>query len=247
MEYEQLSIFNIGKQQLRITKPIRLIELFAGIGAQARALELMGVPHEKYRIVEFDKYAVASYNAIHGTNFTTSDITQVHANDLGVVETDKYCYLMFYSFPCQDISNAGKMRGFEKGGGTRSGLLWEVERLLTEMTELPQILVMENVPGVCGKKNFDNFKLWLDFLEGLGYANYYEIINTKDFGIPQNRQRCFCVSCCADYEYKFPSGCELKYRLADYLEDEGVDEKYYLSDDAVSGLVRALDRPINPR
>ena len=244
---EQLSLFNIGKQPLQITKPIRLIEAFSGIGAQARALELMGVPFEHYRAVEFDKYAMASYNAIHGTNFVTSDITQIHASDLAVTETDKYTYILTYSFPCQDISNAGKMRGFAKGSGTRSGLLWEVERLLTEMTELPQILVMENVPGVCGKKNMEHFQMWLDFLDGLGYANYYKIINTKDYGIPQNRQRCFCISCNSDYEFKFAEGCELKYRLADYLEDEGVDEKYYLSDQAVEGLVKALDRPTNPR
>lgn len=129
---QQISMFD-GTEPLRITKPIRLIELFAGIGAQARALELLGVHFEHYRICEFDKYAVASYNAVHGTNFGTSDITKIHAEDLGIVDTDKYTYIMTYSFPCTDLSNAGKMKGMGRGSGTRSGLLWEVERLLDEL------------------------------------------------------------------------------------------------------------------
>lgn len=123
----QTSFFE-GQSPLKITKPIRLIECFAGIGAQAKALENLGVQFEHYRICEFDKYAVKSYNAIHGTNFETSDITQIHAEDLGVVDTDRYTYIMTYSFPCQDLSGAGKGRGMSKSENTRSGLLWEVER-----------------------------------------------------------------------------------------------------------------------
>jgi DNA (cytosine-5)-methyltransferase 1 len=116
----------------KIDKPIRLIELFAGIGAQAKALEMFGVKFEHHRICEFDKYAVASYNAIHGTHFQPTDIRDLRWRDLGVTDTDKYCYILTYSFPCQDLSVAGKQRGMIKGSGTRSGLLWEVERLLTE-------------------------------------------------------------------------------------------------------------------
>lgn len=116
----------------KIDKPIRLIELFAGIGAQAKALEMLGVKFEHHRICEFDKYAVASYNAIHGTHFQPTDIRDLRWRDLGVTDTDKYCYILTYSFPCQDLSVAGKQRGMIKGSGTRSGLLWEVERLLTE-------------------------------------------------------------------------------------------------------------------
>lgn len=106
----QMSIFD-GENPLKINKPIRLIELFAGIGAQEKALENLGANFEHYRICEFDKYAVASYNAVHGTEFTTSDITKIHANDLGIVETDKYEYIMTYSFPCTDLSKAGKQHG----------------------------------------------------------------------------------------------------------------------------------------
>jgi len=239
---EQLSIFEVARQPLKITKKIRLIEMFAGIGAQAKALEnLLGKDgFEHYRACEIDKYAMQCYNAIHGTDFQTSDITQIHAKDLGVVDTDLYTYILTYSFPCQDISNAGKMRGYDKGSGTRSGLLWEVERLLTECTELPQILLMENVPGVCGSKNLANFQSWCDFLESLGYANYWQIINAKDYGIPQNRKRCFMVSCSKDYSFKFAGGEPLKYRLCDYLEPD-VEEKYYLSEQAVEGLTRQLE------
>lgn len=135
------------------TKPIRLIELFGGIGSQAMALTNLGVTFEHYRLVEWDKYPVASYNAIHGTNFSPSDITKLHGEDLGIVDIDKYTYLLTYSFPCQDLSLAGKQRGMTKDGGTRSGLLWEVERLLNETDNLPQLMLMENVPQVHAKKN----------------------------------------------------------------------------------------------
>lgn len=116
-------------------KPIRLIELFAGYGSQALALKRLGVEFESYRVVEFDKYAVRSYNAIHDTNFSVTDIRDVKGADLGIVETDKYNYCMTYSFPCTDLSVAGAQKGMTKGSGTRSGLLWEVERILRELNE----------------------------------------------------------------------------------------------------------------
>ncbi len=215
--------------KLVIDKPIRLIELFAGIGSQAKALKLLNANFEHYRICEFDKYAIKSYNAIHGTNFETSDITKITAEDLGIVDTDKYCYIMTYSFPCQDLSLAGKQKGMAKGEGTRSGLLWEVERLLNECTELPQILLMENVTQVHGKKNIDHFNEWIAFLESKGYKNYWKDLNAKNFCIPQNRNRTFMVSVLGDYTYEFPQEFPLKKRLKDMLEDS-VDEKFYLSD-----------------
>lgn len=165
-----------------------------GIGAQAKALENLRVPFEHYRVCEIDKYAVQSYNAIHNTNFSTTDITQIHATDLGITDTDRYCYIMTYSFPCQDLSNAGLQKGMKKGSGTRSGLLWEVERLLRECKELPQILLMENVPAVHGTKNKADFDKWLDCLKELGYKNFWQDLNAKNYGIPQNRQRCFMLS-----------------------------------------------------
>lgn len=200
---EQMSFYD-GDNPLKITKPIRLIELFAGIGAQAKALENLGVPFEHYRICEWDKYAVKSYNAVHGTNFATSDICKTHAEDLNVVDTDKYCYIMTYSFPCTDLSSAGKQQGMSRDSGTRSGLLWEVERLLKEMDELPQILLMENVPEVVSDKNIHDFAEWIAFLDTLGYTSKYEILNAKDYGIPQNRERCYMVSWLGNFFYMYP-------------------------------------------
>ena len=120
----------------------------------------------------------------------------------------------------------------ERDSGTRSGLLWEVERLLKETKELPDVLIMENVPQVLKANGWYE---WCEFLENLGYNNYAEVINAKRFGIPQNRERCFMVSILGDYSYNFPKGFELKYRLKDLLE-ENVDEKYYLSDKMISYL-----------
>lgn len=234
-DFYQFSVFDIFSEPLKIDKPIRLIELFAGIGSQAKALERIGADFEHYRVCEFDKYAIKSYNAIHGTDFETSDITQIMADDLGIVDTDKYCYIMTYSFPCQDLSLAGKQKGMAKGDNTRSGLLWEVERLLNECNELPQILLMENVTQVHGKKNKEHFDEWIDFLESKGYSNYWKDLNAKNFGIPQNRNRTFMVSVLGDYTYEFPKEFPLKLRLKDMLEDS-VDEKFYLSDVAINRL-----------
>lgn len=220
--------FDSLKPEYKITKPIRLIELFAGIGAQAKALENLGVDFEHYRICEFDKYAVKSYNAIHGTDFATSDITKIGGVDLGIVNTDKYCYIMTYSFPCQDLSICGKQKGMSKGGNTRSGLLWEVERLLNEVDNLPDILVMENVIQVHSEKNRADFNKWILFLENKGYSNYYADLNSKNYGVAQNRNRCFMVSILGDYNYEFPAPVRLDKTMSDYL-DETVDEKYFLS------------------
>lgn len=238
----QWSLFD-GANPLKVTKPLRLIELFAGIGAQAKALENLGVKFEHYRICEFDKYAVASYNAVHGTEFTTSDITKIHAADLGIVETDKYEYIMTYSFPCTDLSKAGKQQGMSRESGTRSGLLWEVERLLKEAKELPQILLMENVPDVISEKNSADFFAWCRFLEDLGYTNKYAILNAKDFGVPQNRERCFMLSWLGDFHYDFPQAKPLTVRLKDVLEPS-VDEKYYLSEKTIKYFIQHTQESI---
>lgn len=124
-----------------------------------------------------------------------------------------------------------------KGSGTRSGLLWEVERLLDECAELPQVLLMENVPQVIGKKNIKDFQSWRSKLESLGYSNYVQLLNSKDYGIPQNRNRCFMVSLLGQYHYTFPKKKPLKLKLKDMLEDK-VDEKYYLSDTIIKGFIK---------
>jgi len=233
---EQIDLFSYSMPRFKIDKPIRLIELFAGIGSQAKALENLGVPFEHWFVSEIDKYAIASYNAIHGTNFETSDIQKIHAADLKIAERESYCYILTYSFPCQDLSLAGNQKGMTKGSGTRSGLLWEVERLLDECEELPQVLLMENVPQVIGKKNIKDFQSWRSKLESLGYSNYVQLLNAKDYGIPQNRNRCFMVSILGQYHYTFPKKQKLKLKLKDMLEDN-VNEKYYLSDEVIKNFV----------
>ena len=216
----QLSIFDLTMPEVRMDKPIRLIELFAGVGSQAMALRDLGADFEHYRAVEFDHFAMASYNAIHGTHFETTDIRDLH----GIVEKDRFTYLLTYSFPCQDLSVAGKGAGMKKGSGTRSGLLWEVERLLSETKELPDILLMENVPQVIGQNNIKDFHMWQDFLVGKGYTNYVQILNAKDYGVAQNRERCFMVSILGEYNYHFPEPILLEKTISDYLEDD-VDER----------------------
>ena len=137
---------------------------------------------------------------------------------------------MTYSFPCQDLSVAGHQKGMKKGSGTRSGLLWEVERILDECKgNLPQVLLMENVPMVIAEKNIEDFYDWRGKLESLGYSNYVQILNAKDYGIPQNRARCFMVSILGEYSYEFPQKKPLEYMLKDFLEDK-VDEKFYLTE-----------------
>ncbi len=235
----------------KINKKIRLIELFGGIGSQAMALRDIGADFEYYRLVEFDKYAVQAYNAIHNTQHTTHDIRQTHAADLGIVETDKYCYLMTYSFPCTDLSVAGKMQGMSKtdwqnGNATRSGLLWEVERILKECDELPQVLLMENVPQVHAEQNRADFESWLNFLRGKGYHNFYKDLNAKDYGIPQNRNRCFCVSILSPVfiKYDFPEPVKLKSFMKDYIETS-VDSKYFLNTKKAELLIGQLEEKLN--
>lgn len=235
---EQLDLFSLSLPKFKIDKPIRLIELFAGIGSQAKALENLGADFTRWRVVEWDRFAMASYNAVHGTSFETSDITKIHADDLGIAERESYCYIMTYSFPCQDISGAGRMAGFSKGSGTRSGLLWEVERLLDECEgNLPQVLLLENVPLILSKKNLPDFHLWENKLQSLGYSNYVQLLNSKDYGIPQNRNRCFMVSILGQFYYEFPKKQKLVLRLKDMLEDK-VDDKYYVSEKAFKYITK---------
>lgn len=186
-----------------------------------------------------DKECRKIYNNIVSTH-NLVNISRVKGRDLRIVDTDKYDYILTYSYPCQDLSKSGKRKGMAKGSGTRSGLLWEVERILDECAEigaLPQVLLMENVPDVIGSKNLPHFRDWRDKLESLGYKCYWKVLNSKDYGIPQNRERCFMVSILGDYYFSFPNEIQLPHKLIDILETN-VDEKYYLSK---KGLIYAFD------
>lgn len=183
------------------------------------------------------------YNNIKTTS-NLVNIQQVHANDLNIKERDIYNYVLTYSFPCQDLSLAGKGAGMEKGSGTRSGMLWEVERILEECGEnLPQILLMENVPQVVGTKNKEHFDKWVSFLESKGYTNKWCMLNSKEIGypepIPQNRKRCFMISVLdPKCDIVFPEIVERKKVLKDLLE-HNVDEKYYLSEQIINSRLKS--------
>lgn len=140
---------------------------------------------------------------------------------------------------CQDLSVAGRGAGMDKGAGTRSGLLWEVERLLNEVEHLPDVLLMENVSQVHGKKNLSNFNKWCEFLESKGYHNYWQDLNGKDYCIPQNRNRTFMISTLEDIEYEFPHPVELQLVMKDML-DETVPEKYYINTEKAEQLIMQL-------
>lgn len=208
---------------------LRVFESFAGIGTQRMGLERVGIDHEVVGICEIDKFAIDSYQAIHGDVNNYGDIAKLDPKDLPDFD------LFTYSFPCQDISMAGKQKGFDKESGTRSSLLWECERIIE--AKRPKYLLMENVKALTFKKNLPGYEKWLEILRNLGYTNYSKVLNSKDYGVPQNRERVFCISILDDDQgFEFPQKQTLETRLKDVLE-ENVDEKYYLSNDRVKQLV----------
>lgn len=198
---------------------IKVFEAFAGYGSQSIALRNIGVPHEVVAISEIDKYAIQAYEAIHGPVLNLGDISKIKVEDIPQHD------LFTYSFPCQDLSVAGKQAGL--GKGTRSGLLYECEKIIEHCR--PKYLLMENVKNLVGKKFKPQFDEWLKYLEGLGYTNYWKVLNAKDYGVPQNRERVFVVSILGEHTpYEFPKPIPLDKCIADILEDQ-VNEKYYIN------------------
>ena len=208
---------------------MKILSLFSGIGAFEKALDNLGVSYELAGYCEIDKYASKSYAAIHGVSedLNLGDITKVDAKSL-----PKDIDLITYGFPCQDISLAGRQKGLFNADGsqTRSGLFFEALRIIEETK--PRVAMAENVKNLTSKKFAEQFALVLKSLEDAGYNNYWKVLNLKDFGIPQNRERVFIVSIRKDIDngtFRFPEGFPLEKRLKDVLEDE-VDEKYFVSD-----------------
>jgi len=207
---------------------IKLFEAFSGIGCQRLALKRLTDNYESVGISEIDKPALKSYEAIHGDCKNYGSICDIHE----LPEID----IFTWSFPCTDLSKAGKQKGLgskEKGQEqTRSGLCYEVLRVLHENTNnLPRVLIMENVIDLIQVKFIRSFNDIQREIESLGYKNYTFVMNGKNYGIPQNRERVFMVSILSDYQeyyYEQPKPFPLKLRLKDLLEDS-VDEKYYLS------------------
>lgn len=198
---------------------LKVLELFAGIGACSKALERLGIEHEIVDAVEIDKYAIKSFNAIHGTNFEPQDIT--------TWDKDIKCDLIMHGSPCQDFSIAGKQAGGDEGSGTRSSLMYETLRIVEKT--MPKYVIWENVKNLVSKKHRHNYVAYLNAMNNLGFKNYGMVLNAKNYGVPQNRERVFTVSIRErEREYEFPRGIPLERRLKDMLETN-VDEKYYLS------------------
>ena len=216
---------------------MKVLSLFSGIGAFEKALDNLGIEYELVNYCEIDKYASKSYAAIHNVDesLNLGDITKVNEKEL-----PKDIDLVCYGFPCQDISLANSnSKGLfnEDGSQTRSGLFFEALRIIKETQ--PRVAIAENVKNLTSKKFSEQFKLVLDSLEEAGYNNRWAILNAKNFGIPQNRERVFIVSIRKDIDtglFQFPQGFPLKLRLKDMLDDE-VDEKYYLSDVQINSIV----------
>lgn len=207
---------------------LKVLELFGGIASFSKGLQRAGIPHEIVDYVDIDKYATQAFNAIHGTNYEPQDIAKWDKN----IEAD----IVLHGSSCQDFSLAGKGRGGDKGSGTRSSLMWETVRIVEKLK--PKYVCWENVKGLLTKKHKHNFDAYLKTLEDLGYNNYWQVLNAKDYLIPQNRERVFTISIRKDIDngaFTFPVKTVLEKRLKDILEPK-VDEKYYLSDERLSKI-----------
>ena len=210
---------------------IKLLSLFSGIGAFEKALTRQKIPFEIVNYCEIDKYASKSYSILHNVSedLNLQDVTKIDTSLL----KDKDINLITYGFPCQDISTAGKMRGLfdENGKPTRSGLFFEALRIINDLK--PNICIAENVKALCSKRFKDQFDLIISSLNDVGYKSYYDVLNAKDYNLPQARERIFIVSIRKDIDnglFKFPDKQELKIKLQDLLSDE-VDQKYYCKDE----------------
>lgn len=201
---------------------MKVLELFGGIGACTTALKRMKIDVEVVDYVEIDKYAVASYNAINGTNFITQDICNWDKD----IKVD----LIMHGSPCQDFSIAGKQAGGNEGSGTRSSLMFETLRIVEKLK--PKYVIWENVKNLLSGKHRHNFDSYIETMSKFGYVSHFQVLNAKDYGIPQNRERVFTISILGGGNFEFPEKQELKLKLKDCLEDE-VEEKYYLKDEFI--------------
>ena len=199
---------------------LRVLELFAGIGACSKALTNLGIPHTIVDAVEIDKHAVKSFNAVHGTNFEPQDITKW--------DKDIECDLIMHGSPCQDFSVAGLGKGGDEGSGTRSSLMYETLRIVEKLK--PKYVIWENVKNLLSQKHRHNFDAYIEAMERLGYKSVYQVLNARDYGVPQNRERIFTVSIRGENNFLFPAPVKLEHRLRDVLEAD-VAEKYYINEE----------------
>lgn len=220
---------------------INILSLFSGIGAFESALDRIGCHYQLTGYCEIDPYASKSYAQIHGVSESLNlrDVTTI---DTALINLLGGADLITYGFPCQDISVAGKQRGFtdENGNRTRSGLFFEALRVIKDLQ--PKYAIAENVKALTSKKFTEEFRTVLTELDAAGYNNYYAVLNSRDFGIPQQRERVFIISIRKDADaggFAFPQPQGLSLRLKDMLEPQ-VDEKYYLNTEKAKTLIRKL-------
>lgn len=211
---------------------LKLLSLFTGIGAFEKALERLNIDYELVGFSEIDKFAIKSYCAIHNVpeNKNLGDITKINIDKIPDFD------LLTWGFPCQDISIAGRMEGIKKG--TRSGLYYEGYKILK--AKRPGISIIENVKNLTSKRFKEQFETILKDIEELGYNNYWQVLNAKNYSVPQNRERIFIVSIRKDIDknnFVFPSPVELKLKLKDLLEDT-VDDKFYLTENGIGRLIK---------
>lgn len=242
---------------------IRIFEAFAGYGSQSIALQRLkedypGFDYEVAGFSEIDRFAVLAYYAARDARLQGHSIDRLNLEkyepspellakypNFGDITKIEWAEvpdfdLFTYSFPCQDISTAGKQRGFDEGSGSRSSLLWECARAIE--VKRPKFLLMENVKALTFKKHKDNFKRWRDTLEALGYSNYWAILNAKNFGVPQNRERVFMVSIWGGQSYEFPQPSETLTRRLIHVLEENVADSWYLNEKQLHMIINHNER-----
>ena len=272
-------------------KKFKIVELFSGIGSQARALKNIGINIDVQATCEWDIHAFVAYDAIHNDEFVLDSVLQmpreeiikklsefslsndgktpmnakslrmyddatlkrilsaitrtknlVDINEVKGKEMPEFTDLLTYSFPCQDLSNVGAFHGYNKGidinSGSRSSLLWQVGRILEEMKQfnkqLPKYLIMENVPTLLSKRHFDNFNLWINKLNLIGYESKYIPVNAKNYGIPQNRPRLLMLSIYVGTDEL------LREKIKNFFLNWGEDESYIVEEYKKSKYFKCL-------
>ena len=225
-----------------------ILTTFSGYDSQLMAADVLAQQHPDFRWTcvgwsDIDKYACQMHNLIFPqfADKALGDITKIDWQQVKTHIGGQEIDLFTYSSPCQDISQAGKQMGLKEGSDTRSALLWRVADAVEVLR--PKYLLQENVAALVSEKFMPDFQKWLDKLSSLGYVSRWARLNAKDYGVPQNRDRVFCISMRKDvaFDYQFPDPIPLKRKLEDVLQEE-VDTRFFLKDEAVSKFLQANDK-----
>lgn len=213
---------------------LRVISLFSGIGAFEKALANLEIPFELVNFCEIDKYAAKSYCAIHNVtpDLNLDDITKIDLDNL-----PQNIDLLTHGSPCQSFSVAGKGGGGDKDSNTRSSLMWNSVEIIRRV--LPKTVIWENVKNVLSVTHKHNFDLYIEELNQLGYTSHYKVLNAKNYGVPQNRERIFIVSQLNPTPFKFPEPTESSLRLIDFLDIE-VEERFYIETAETKALIKNM-------